>query len=97
MAGMMSVARERLPSGSGACKTGAMRTDLDHLPGNKQRELARVVQLIFEEFEDALVLATNDWKKKGRVSRSSSTVRTRAVVGSMNPTRRRATSPTMIC
>jgi predicted nucleotidyltransferase/HEPN domain-containing protein len=44
-----------------------MRTDLDHLPGNKQRELERVVQIVFEEFEDALVLATNDWKKKGRI------------------------------
>lgn len=44
-----------------------MRTDLDHLPGNKQRELERVVQIVFEEFEDALALATNDWKKKGRI------------------------------
>ena len=34
-----------------------MRTDLDHLPANKQRELERVVQIIFEEFEDALALA----------------------------------------
>jgi predicted nucleotidyltransferase/HEPN domain-containing protein len=44
-----------------------MRTDLDHLPGNKQRELERVVQIVFEEFDDALALATNDWKKKGRI------------------------------
>ncbi|AXB80592.1 nucleotidyltransferase and HEPN domain-containing protein [Novosphingobium sp. P6W] len=44
-----------------------MRTDLDHLPGNKQRELERVIQIVFEEFEDALALATNDWKKKGRI------------------------------
>lgn len=44
-----------------------MRTDLDHLPGNKQRELERVVQIIFEEFDDALALATQDWKKKGRI------------------------------
>lgn len=46
-----------------------MRTDLDHLPANKQRELERVKQIIFEEFEDALALATNRWKKKGRIEK----------------------------
>jgi predicted nucleotidyltransferase/HEPN domain-containing protein len=30
-----------------------MRTDLDHLPAAKRRELDRVVQILFEEFEDA--------------------------------------------
>ncbi len=44
-----------------------MRSDLDHLPANKQRELERVVQIVFEEFEDALVLASHEWKKKGRI------------------------------
>jgi predicted nucleotidyltransferase/HEPN domain-containing protein len=44
-----------------------MRTDLDHLPPAKQRELERVVQILFEEFEEARVLATQDWKKKGRI------------------------------
>ncbi|RYE40310.1 MAG: nucleotidyltransferase domain-containing protein, partial [Hyphomicrobiales bacterium] len=44
-----------------------MRTDLDHLPSTKQRELERVVQILFEEFEDALGLASHGWKKKGRV------------------------------
>ncbi|KMS52517.1 nucleotidyltransferase [Novosphingobium barchaimii LL02] len=44
-----------------------MRSDLDHLPANKQRELARVLQLVFEEFEDGIALATHDWKKKGRI------------------------------
>ena len=44
-----------------------MRTDLDHLPAPKQRELARVVQILFEEFDEARVLATQDWKKKGRI------------------------------
>ena len=29
-----------------------MRREIDHLPSAKQRELQRVVQLIFEEFED---------------------------------------------
>jgi predicted nucleotidyltransferase/HEPN domain-containing protein len=44
-----------------------MRTDLDHLPSAKQRELERVVRILFEEFEEARVLATQDWKKKGRI------------------------------
>jgi len=44
-----------------------MRTDLDHLPAAKQRELERVVQILFEEFDEARALATQDWKKKGRI------------------------------
>jgi uncharacterized protein len=44
-----------------------MRTDLDHLPSAKQRELERVVQILFEEFDEARALATQDWKKKGRI------------------------------
>ena len=44
-----------------------MRTDLDHLPPTKQRELERVVQILFEEFEEARALSTQDWKKKGRI------------------------------
>jgi predicted nucleotidyltransferase len=43
-----------------------MRTDLDHLPSAKQRELERVVQLLFEEMGDALMLATGR-KKAGRI------------------------------
>jgi len=46
-----------------------MRTDLDHLPANKQRELERVKKIIFEEFEDALALGTMSWKKKGRIDK----------------------------
>jgi uncharacterized protein len=46
-----------------------MRTDLDHLPAAKQRELDHVRSLIFEEFEDALVLAKHEWKKKGRIEK----------------------------
>lgn len=44
-----------------------MRTDLDHLPLAKQRELERVVEILFEEFEEARGLATQEWKKKGRI------------------------------
>jgi len=46
-----------------------MRTDLDHLPPAKQRELERVVQILFEEFEDSTALATQEWKKKGRIQK----------------------------
>ncbi|MEJ6010666.1 nucleotidyltransferase [Novosphingobium aquae] len=44
-----------------------MRTDLDHLPANKKRELERVVQILFEEFGDAFALAKHEWKKQGRI------------------------------
>jgi len=44
-----------------------MRTDLDHLPPVKQRELERVVQILFESFEEATAIATADWKKRARI------------------------------
>jgi len=44
-----------------------MRTDLDHLPPAKQRELERVVQILFEEFRDATAISTSDWKKQARI------------------------------
>jgi len=44
-----------------------MRTDLDHLPAAKQRELERVVQILFEEFGEATGIATADWKKRARI------------------------------
>ena len=34
-----------------------------------QRELERVVQIIFEELEDTLGLAAREWKKKGRIQK----------------------------
>ena len=43
-----------------------MRTDIDHLPAAKQRELERVVQILFEEFEDARGAPTGE-KKFGRI------------------------------
>jgi len=47
-----------------------MRTDLDHLPANKQRELERVVEILFEEFGDA----TAGRKKLGRIRNRLHTV-----------------------
>ena len=44
-----------------------MKVDLDHLPPAKQRELERVVQILFEEFGDATAIATSDWKKRARI------------------------------
>ena len=44
-----------------------MRTDLDHLPVSKQRDLERVVRILFEDFEAALKSATQPWKKAGRI------------------------------
>ena len=46
-----------------------VRSDLDHLPPQKRRELERVVQIVFEEFEDALALAKHEWKKRGRIEK----------------------------
>lgn len=43
-----------------------MRTDLDHLPPSKQRELERVLQILFEEFNDVQALATGK-RKAGRI------------------------------
>lgn len=57
-----------LPSGGKPDRVAsAMRSNLDHLPPAKQRELERVVQIIFEEFDDAFALASHEWKKKGRI------------------------------
>jgi predicted nucleotidyltransferase/HEPN domain-containing protein len=43
-----------------------MKTDLDHLPPAKQRELERVVQILFDEFGDANGQATGS-RRLGRV------------------------------
>ncbi|MCA1406526.1 nucleotidyltransferase and HEPN domain-containing protein [Ensifer sp. IC3342] len=44
-----------------------MRSSLVHLPENKQRELARVVEIIHEEFADALEGSSAGFKKRGRI------------------------------
>ncbi|MFA7584952.1 MAG: HEPN domain-containing protein [Novosphingobium sp.] len=43
-----------------------MKTELDHLPPAKQRELERVVSVIFEEFREATENATGD-RKRARI------------------------------
>ena len=42
---------------------GHMRTDIDHLPAAKQRELERIVEIIFDEFREATENATG--RRKG--------------------------------
>jgi predicted nucleotidyltransferase/HEPN domain-containing protein len=44
-----------------------MRDTLDHLPEAKRRELARVVEILFAEFQDAIVLGTQTHKRMGRI------------------------------
>jgi HEPN domain-containing protein/predicted nucleotidyltransferase len=44
-----------------------MKTDLDHLPDEKRRDLERIVQIIFAEFEQLISIATQPWKKRGRI------------------------------
>ena len=44
-----------------------MKTSLEHLPPRKRRELARVVEILHEEFDDAVKLATSERKKRGRI------------------------------
>ena len=44
-----------------------MKTSLDHLPESKRRELARVVEVLFAEFEDALKGKNAPHRKQGRI------------------------------
>lgn len=44
-----------------------MKTSIDHLPEHKQEELARVVEILHAEFEDALAESSAEWKKSGRI------------------------------
>ena len=41
-----------------------MKTGLDHLPANKQRELEHVVRVLFEEFEAAQARRSSKWNKQ---------------------------------
>lgn len=44
-----------------------MKSSLDHLPEAKRRQLARALEILREEFEDALAGGDADFKKKGRI------------------------------
>lgn len=44
-----------------------MKSSIDHMPLRKQRELARVLEILHEEFEDALKEGSAEFKKRGRI------------------------------
>jgi len=44
-----------------------MKAGLGHLPTQKRQEIERIVRIVFEEFEDALSLASREWKTGGRI------------------------------
>ncbi|MFT3965792.1 MAG: hypothetical protein QM690_07925 [Sphingobium sp.] len=44
-----------------------MRTDLNHLPAAKQRELERVVEIIFQGFREATQNATGRRQQSARI------------------------------
>ncbi|WJH38581.1 nucleotidyltransferase and HEPN domain-containing protein (plasmid) [Aliirhizobium terrae] len=44
-----------------------MKSSLDHMPPQKRRELARVLEVLHEEFEDVLKEGTAEFKKRGRI------------------------------
>jgi predicted nucleotidyltransferase/HEPN domain-containing protein len=44
-----------------------MKISLDHLPESKQRNVARIIETIHEEFEDALKEAKSENKRRGRI------------------------------
>ena len=46
-----------------------MRSDVDHLPLTQQGELARVRQILLDEFAVAISGATQPWKKNGKVQK----------------------------
>jgi predicted nucleotidyltransferase len=44
-----------------------MKSSLEHMPLRKQRELGRILEILHEEFEDALKEGSADFKKRGRI------------------------------
>ena len=44
-----------------------MKTSLEHLPERKLREISRIVEIIHEEFEDALAEAKSETRRRGRI------------------------------
>lgn len=56
-----------LGSGRETGDSRAMRTDLDHLPLAKRQELARIVEILFAEFEDALKGRNAPHRKAARI------------------------------
>ena len=72
-----------------------MKTELDHLPERQQRELARVRDILLEEFDKAIATATQPNRRQGKVYKIILLAATHATIGSTNP--RMAISRTSIC
>ncbi len=72
-----------------------MRTDIDHLPAAKQRELERIVAIIFDEFGAATENATGPRKGARILKIILFGSYARAAIGSMRPHRRTSINPTM--
>jgi predicted nucleotidyltransferase/HEPN domain-containing protein len=56
-----------LPCGLADRTQDQVKTSLDHLPDAKRRELTRVVEILFAEFEDALKGRNAPHRKQGRI------------------------------
>ena len=50
-------------------KNHRVKMDLDHLPSPQQDELARVTQILMEEFAIAISRGTQPWKKNGKIQK----------------------------
>ncbi|QSR20423.1 hypothetical protein [Novosphingobium sp. KA1] len=44
-----------------------MLTDLDHLPQDLRPDLKLVLEVLFSEFANSVVLSTQQWKRQGRI------------------------------
>jgi predicted nucleotidyltransferase/HEPN domain-containing protein len=72
---MVEIAKSSAPGDTGralrfsriALGRASMKTDLDHLPLPKQRELTHVVRVLFEEFEAAQARRNQKWNKQARI------------------------------
>lgn len=58
-----------LASGVATGKNRPVRTDVDHLPSVQHEELARVTQILMDEFAVAISRATQPWKKNGKIQK----------------------------
>lgn len=63
-----------------------MRTGLDHVPDVQQLELARVVEILMEEFGAAIARATQPSRRNGKNYKIVFLGTMRATTGSTRPT-----------
>lgn len=61
--------QRRLASTGVPGKNPPVKMDVDHLPSTQQEELARVTQILMDEFAVAISRATQPWKKNGKIQK----------------------------